>query len=204
MTASDPLTTALVFLINAIFGFYILLLMLRLILQWAGVGFRNEPILQFLYTVTQPSVAFLHGVVPRYRGKSMLLWQQQQIDMAVIILLMMSEMLALLLTTLLFGQHFSLIKLFLLSIANLVSLLLNIFFWSILVEVVLSWVNSYDSYNPISNILHNLNRPLLRPVRRLLPPISGVDLSPIVILLLLQLTDILAVGYLQKFAGLFG
>jgi YggT family protein len=204
MTASDPLTTALVFLINAIFGFYILLLMLRLILQWAGVGFRNEPILQFLYTVTQPSVAFLHGVVPRYRGKSMLLWQQQQIDMAVIILLMMSEMLALLLTTLLFGQHFSLIKLFLLSIANLVSLLLNIFFWSILVEVILSWVNSYDSYNPISNILYNLNRPLLRPVRRLLPPISGVDLSPIAVLLLLQLTDILAVGYLQKFAGLFG
>jgi len=45
---------------------------------------------------------------------------------------------------------------------------------------------------------------LLRPVRRLLPPVSGVDLSPIVILLLLQLTDILAVGYLQKFAGLFG
>lgn len=203
MTASDPLTTALVFLINAIFGFYILLLMLRLILQWAGVGFRNEPILQFLYTVTQPSVAFLHGIVPRYRGKSMLLWQQQQLDMAVIILLLMTEMLALLLTTLLFGQHFSLIKLFLLSISNLLSLLLNIFFWSILIEVILSWVNSYDSYNPISNILYTLNRPLLRPVRRVLPPISGVDLSPIVVLLVLQLSDILIVGYLQKFAGLF-
>lgn len=204
MTASDPLTTALVFLINAIFGFYILLLMLRLILQWAGVGFRSEPILQFLYTVTQPSVAFLHGIVPRYRGRSLLLWQQQQIDAAVIILLVLSEMLALLLTTLLFGQHLSLIKLVLLSMANLISLLLNIFFWSILIEVILSWVNSYDTYNPITNILYNLNRPLLRPVRRALPPISGIDLSPIIVLLLLQLTDILVVGYLQKFAGLFG
>lgn len=202
MTASDPLTTALVFLINAIFGFYILLLMLRLILQWAGVGFRNEPILQFLYTVTQPSVAFLHGIVPRYRGKSMLLWQQQQLDMAVVILLLMTEMLSLLLTTLLFGQHFSLIKLLLLSIGHLVSLLLNIFFWSILVEVILSWVNPYN-YNPISTILYNLNRPLMRPVRRMLPPISGVDLSPVVVLLALQLSDILIVGYLQKFAGFF-
>jgi YggT family protein len=204
MTASDPLTTALVFLIGAIFGFYILLLMLRLILQWAGVGFRSEPILQFLYAVTQPSVAFLHGMAPRYRGKSMLLWQQQQIDMAVILLLMMSEMLVLLLTTLLFGQHLSWLKLILLSIANLISLLLNIFFWSILLEVVLSWVNSYDNYNPITNILYNLNRPLLRPVRRALPAISGLDLSPLVVLLLLQVTDILVVGYLQKFAGYFG
>lgn len=202
MTASDPLTTALVFLINAIFGFYVLLLMLRLMLQWAGVGFRNEPILQFLYTVTQPSVAFLHGIVPRYRGKSMLLWQQQQLDMAVVILLLMTEMLALLLTTLLFGQHFSLIKLLLLSISSLISLLINIFFWSILVEVILSWVNPY-SYNPISSILYNLNRPLMRPVRRVLPPISGVDLSPVVVLLALQLSDILIVGYLQKFAGFF-
>jgi YggT family protein len=148
-------------------------------------------------------VAFLHGIVPRYRGKSMLLWQQQQIDMAVIILLLMAEMLALLLTTLLFGQHFSLIKLFLLSISNLISLLLNIFFWSILIEVILSWVNSYNGYNPISSILYNLNRPLMRPVRRILPPMSGVDLSPLVVLLVLQLSDILIVGYLQKFAGLF-
>nr|MCH9670167.1 YggT family protein [Gammaproteobacteria bacterium] len=65
------------------------------------------------------------------------------------------------------------------------------FFFSILIQVILSWVNQGGGHNPVVGVLHALNEPLLRPARRMIPPISGFDLSPIVVIIGIQLAQIL-------------
>ena len=62
---------------------------------------------------------------------------------------------------------------------------IRLFFFAVLVRAILSWVSS-GGYNPIGAILHALTEPLIRPVRRLIPPIGGLDLAPLFVLLGLQ------------------
>jgi uncharacterized protein YggT (Ycf19 family) len=83
-----------------------------------------------------------------------------------------------------FGIHpFGLIVL---SIGGLLSLLFQIYFFTILIQVVLSWV-APSGHNPAISLLYNLNEPLLRRARRILPAIHGFDFSPILIMIILQL-----------------
>jgi YggT family protein len=81
----------------------------------------------------------------------------------------------------------------------LLSLLINVFIVSILIQVIVSWVNPGMS-NPVMGLLHSLNEPLLAPARRLIPPISGFDLSPIAVFICLQLLSILAVAPIRDLA----
>ena len=67
---------------------------------------------------------------------------------------------------------------------------LNLFFFAILIRIILSWV-APQSYNPISAIAGSLAEPVLRPFRRLIPPIGGLDISPIFAVVLLQASVIL-------------
>ncbi|MEM7251595.1 MAG: YggT family protein, partial [Pseudomonadota bacterium] len=83
------------------------------------------------------------------------------------------------------------------SVAEVVGLCLNVFFFSILIQVILSWLNQGGGYNPIVGVLHSLNEPLLRPARRIMPPLSGFDLSPIVVMIAIQLANILVVAPLR-------
>jgi YggT family protein len=78
------------------------------------------------------------------------------------------------------------------SVADLLQLVLYIFMFSIIIEVVLSWVNP-GAYNPLTVILYRLNRPLLDPARRLMPPLGGLDFSPFLVLVALQLINILLI-----------
>jgi YggT family protein len=77
-------------------------------------------------------------------------------------------------------------------VAELVALVLNIYLVTIIVQVILSWIQP-GSYNPVSSLLYSLNEPVLKPARRLIPPISGIDLSPLVVLLIIQLVKMLII-----------
>ena len=71
------------------------------------------------------------------------------------------------------------------AVADVVSILLEIYTWLIIARALISWV-SPDPYNPIVNFLYMVTEPILRPARRLIPPIGGtIDISPIVVLILL-------------------
>ncbi len=83
--------------------------------------------------------------------------------------------------------------------AELLKLTIYLFFFSIIVQVVLSWVNPH-AHNPITALIYRLNEPILRPARRLLPPFSGVDLSPLLVLIALQLALILIVRPVRDLA----
>ncbi len=185
----SPFVAALVFIINTIFGIYIFLIMLRFLLQWQQVGFRGDPIVRLLWKTTDPPLQLLYNFIPGWRD----------IDFAAIVLMLTLKMLELGLIAWLYGQHLSTVGLLLISIASLLSLLIYIFLFAILIQVILSWVAPYSN-NPLSNILYYLTEPLLRPVRGKIPPLQGMDLSPLVVIIALQLAEILLVGFLQQLA----
>jgi YggT family protein len=73
---------------------------------------------------------------------------------------------------------------------KIIFLVVNLYFVTILVEAILSWTNA-SQRNPVAGLLWNINAPLLQPVRKLIPPLGGLDLSPLVVLILLQVVNIL-------------
>ena len=179
MTGS-PLSDAGIFLVNTVFGLYILLVALRFLLQCVRADFYN-PISQFLVTFTNPPLRILRRFIPGFAG----------IDWPSLLLMLALQSLELVITGLLGpGQIPALPGLLVLSIAALLKLFIYIFFFAIFIRIIISWVNP-GAYNPMTVILHRLTDPLLLPARRLIPPISGLDLSPMVVIVALQLMIIL-------------
>lgn len=170
------------FLISTLFGLYILLVMLRFLLQLVRADFYN-PISQFVVKATDPPLRPLRRHVPGLAG----------IDLSTLVLMLGLKIVELWLTFKVSGQSAQFAGLLIISVAELLSLALNVFLVSILIQVVLSWVNP-GAYNPATKLLYSLNEPLLTPARRLIPPISGLDLSPIVVLIAIQLIKILVVA----------
>lgn len=177
------LSQASAFLIDTVFGLYILLVLLRFLLQLARADFYN-PICQFLVKATNPPLKPLRRIVPG-------LWK---IDLASVVLLLALQMTALWLIHLAAGRSISIEGLFVLSMADLLGLTLNVFLVSILIQVILSWVGPGAHNNPVFSILYSLNEPLLAPARRVLPSMSGIDFSPLLVLIAIQLLKILVLS----------
>lgn len=180
-----------VFLIQTIFGMYILAVLLRLLLQIVRADFYN-PFSQFLVKITSPVLVPLRRVIPGLFG----------VDLASVLLLLALQMAELALIGLLINQGWHLSGLLLLAVADLIALLLNVFLFSILIQVILSWVRPGE-HNPLTALLYSLNEPLLAPARRMLPPMAGLDLSPIIVLVVLQLASMLIVAPLSNMGRAF-
>jgi len=179
---------AATFLIETLFGLYILIVMLRFLLQWARADFYN-PISQFIVKATQAPLAPLRRVIPGIAN----------LDLAAALLMFALKFIELWLITGLLGISPQIAGVAMMSIAELFGLLINVFLFSILIQVIISWVNP-GMYNPVMGLLHTLNEPLLAPARRVIPPISGLDLSPIVVIIVLQLVSMLAVAPIRDVA----
>lgn len=170
------------FLIEAVFGFYMVIVFLRLLLQLSRADFYN-PICQFLVKATNPPLKPLRRVIPGLMG----------IDMASVLLLVVLQMLKLFLLATAAGVSLAFANLAVISIGQLIELLLNIYWVSILIQIILSWVGP-GGHNPLTAILYTLNEPIMRPARRMIPPISGFDLSPILVFIIIGLLKILLVA----------
>lgn len=185
MTGNPYISNALLYLLDTVFTLYILLVMLRFLLQWARADFYN-PLSQFLVKATNPPLRPLRRVIPGLWG----------VDLASLILMIGLQMLALWLSQVLGGRALGAPGLFVVSLSELLSLGLNVFLFSILIQVILSWI-SPGAYHPVVSLVHSLNEPLLRPIQRLLPATGGIDFSPLVALLLIQMSKILLVAPLR-------
>ncbi len=158
------------FLIDTLLYLYTLLLMLRLLLQWARADFYN-PLSQFIVKVTNPPVLPLRRIIPGYWG----------IDFATLILVLLITAVKLALISMINGidpAALSIISLAVVAVFETIDLILSVFLFAIFIQAILSWI-SPDPYNPVMSILGSLTRPVLRPFRKLIPPISGIDISPI-------------------------
>lgn len=186
------LSNAGTFLIHTIFGLLILVFMLRLLMQLVRADFHN-PVSQFIVKVTNPVLRPLRRFIPGMLG----------IDMASVVVLLVLQAVELLLTGLVLGVSIPPVSLAALSIAELLDLTLKVFLFSLIIQVILSWVNPHG-HNPVSTILYSLNEPFLRPARRLIPPISGFDLSPLLVIVFLQLCSMLIIAPIMDFARTIG
>lgn len=182
--------TATVFLIQTVFGFYILAVMLRFLLQCVRADFYN-PLVQFLVRITNPLLLPLRRFVPGYRG----------LDLASVVLAFALQLLEVLLVTALFGQSLDIGGVLLVTVMELLKLLINIYLWGVIIQAVLSWINP-DPRHPAARVLAQLTAPLLRPARRLLPPVSGVDLSPVLVVVALIFVSLLLQDLLGMWSGL--
>ena len=171
-----------VFLVQTLFGLYIGAVMLRFLLAVVRADFYN-PISQFLVKVTNPLLVPLRRVIPSMGG----------LDLASLVLMLLLQSLELFIVGLIGGVSFHPLGLVVLGVAELMSLLFQIYFFTILIQVVLSWV-SPGGYNPAVALLYSLNEPVLGRARRILPPMHGFDLSPIVVMIGIQLLNILLVA----------
>ncbi|MDH5543949.1 MAG: YggT family protein [Gammaproteobacteria bacterium] len=177
-----------IFLVHTIFGLLLLVFMLRLLMQLVRADFHN-PVSQFIVKVTNPVLRPLRRFIPGLFG----------IDMASVLVLIVLQYLELFLTMVLLGAQASPLATLAVSVVELLDFTLKIFLFSLIIQVILSWVNP-QTYNPVVGVLYALNEPLLRPARRMLPPISGFDLSPLIVVVFLQLTNFLVVAPLFDFA----
>jgi YggT family protein len=189
---SNYMTDPLIFIIDSLVSLYILAIMLRFLLQWCRADFYN-PISQFLVKITHPILKVLRRYIPPLG----------RIDTSSIVLALSLQMLADYSILFLKGFGISIGALALLSFGNLVSLLINVFIYAVFARAILSWLNP-GSFNTASSILHSLTEPLLETCRKFIPDFGGIDLSPLIVLMVLQLSKMVILPPLQQLASLIG
>lgn len=186
----NALDNAGIFLIQTIFDLYIMVVMLRILLQWLRADYYN-PVCQLILKLTDPVANPLKSFLPGVRG----------IDLGLIALLIGLELIKLVLVSLLgYGALPNIIGLLVLSLAELCLSLINVFFYAMIAVIILSWV-SPGNRHPIIDLLHLITDPIVQPVRRIMPPIGGFDLSAIPVLIGLKLLEIILISPLFQ-AGL--
>ena len=166
-------------IIQFVFGALIALIVLRVLLQWVRANFYN-PICQFLYKATNPVLMPLRKIVPSWRN----------LDIAGIALAWVVTALKLVLLYATLGEALGVLGLVVLSLADLIDFVLLLYIVLILARVVISFVGA-DSYHPIVPLVMQLTVPVLKPIRRVLPSVSGIDFSPMVALLAITLARVL-------------
>ncbi len=181
-------SAATAFLIETVFDVYIFLVMLRFLLQWQGADFYN-PGSQFLVRVSNPLLQPLEHLVGRYKT----------INCAALLLLVGLQFIQISVLALLAGGAVVVLGFLVYAIAELLRLALYVFLFAILIRALLAWLNPHH-YHSLTELLYVLSDPLLALSRRFINPINGVDLSPLVAIIGLQLAIILVIAPITDFA----
>ena len=181
------------FLISTLVNLYVMVVLLRFLMQTLRVDYYN-PVSQFAVKITTPLLKPIRRTIPGIGG----------IDISTLLLawlLLVAKMLLFKLMGLevtsigsygLYLQNISLPFILYLAIIDIIVQFFDIFFFVIIVQALLSWVNP-DPYNPVQSLLYSLSSPILRPFQRLIPPIAGIDLSPLFALLVLQVIKMILI-----------
>ncbi len=173
-------TQAGIFLVRVLISLYTGAFILRFLLQLVRADYYN-PVSQALVKVTNPLLKPLRRFIPGFRG----------IDIAALIVMYLLEVLKIVIVyALLAGLPLTAAGVLLFALRSLFLLFLWIYILSIIVQAIMSWVNP-GTYNPVTSVVYSLNEPLLRPVRRVLPPMAGMDFSPLVVIIGLEVIRIL-------------
>lgn len=168
----------LLFLVKTLSELYMLTFLLRFILQWVRADFYN-PFSQFIIRVTDPLVVPARRVIPR-SGK---------FDVPCLVVLLILQAVVTWLILAIAGAALAPYAFIYIVVLRLINLVLSLYAISIFVYVILSWI-AQAHYSPIAMILGQIVGPVLRPVRRILPPIAGLDLSPILVLIVIYTLEL--------------
>ena len=186
------LTTAAIYILQTLGSLYLLIVLLRFILQLVRADFYN-PLSQFIVRATKPLLNPLRRIIPGFGG----------IDLASLVLAILIQLVLMILILMLMGYGVGgfIMQLLIWSIIAVTSLFLKVFFFALIISVILSWV-APGSYNPGAQLVNQICEPLLMPFRKLLPNLGGLDLSPIFAFLALKLIDMLVINNLAAMTGM--
>lgn len=185
------LNTAAVYVLQTLGSLYLLIVLLRFILQLVRADFYN-PMSQFIVRATHPLLRPLRKIIPSVAG----------LDLASLVLAILVQLVLMALTLMLMGYGLvDPLQLLVWSIIGVTALFLKVFFFALIISVILSWV-AQGSSNPAVELVNQICEPLLTPIRRLLPSMGGLDLSPIVAFLILNLLDMLVIRNLAISTGM--
>jgi YggT family protein len=184
------LQTAFSFLIHTIFDILTFVLLLRFFMQWLKAPYQN-PLAQMTIALSDFIVKPARRWIPSYK----------KVDLSTLVLAFLVQLILQVILLSLRGFPFAVagsviwVNLLLLALLALVRMSLDLFFYAILIQAILSWVNPNT---PISGVLNALTRPILTPLRRWIPPVNGIDFSALVAMILLQMVNIAFIGYAQQ------
>jgi len=172
MTSSTA--TAFSYLVSTLISLYVTAVLLRFLLQWVRADFYN-PVCQFLVKVTNPVLVPLRRVIPAIG----------RLDTASVVLMLVLETASVWFLSLLAPLSWGPAEIVLFAAISLVAMLLWTYFVLIIAEVILSWVGQHFRH-PIVPLIYQLTGPVLQPIRRIIPPIGGIDLSPLFALVIIR------------------
>lgn len=175
----SPFSEAGIYLLQSLGFIYLLILICRLLLQASRADFNN-PVSIFLIKATHVPTAPIRKVLPTYRN----------FDLATLFLAIVLQCIVIQLSVLILGHNLvNILYLVAWAVIGIISLVLNIYLYGLLAVIIISWVAPYNRH-PIIVILHQLLDPVMKPFQRLIPPLGGLDLSPIFIFLVLNMLRI--------------
>lgn len=184
---SLSLVTAGTYLIQTLFGLYLMAVLLRFLLQIARADFYN-PICQMIVKITNPALRPLRKIIPGLGG----------LDVSALVLGLLIQTAAICLILIMHGFGFPNILLVLgWSLTGMLALVLNIYFFALIAVIILSWV-APQTHHPLALLIMQLVEPIMSPMRRIVPSLGGLDLSPIFIFIAINLIQILVIGNLAK------
>ena len=179
-----------VFLVNMFVGLYVLVVLLRYLLQLTQADFYN-PVSQFLVKATNPPLAWLRRLIPSFGA----------LDAPTLILLLCLQMLEIGLKTFLLGYSPTLLGLVISAVGVLLKMAIYILVTALFARAIMSWFTG-AGYPPLAKLVYTFTEPVLRPAQRILPSSAGIDLSPIAVFIALMLVMKLIVQPLLDFGGL--
>jgi YggT family protein len=188
----SPLSQVGLLLINTVGSMVLFIVMLRFLLQLVRADFYN-PISQFIVKFTNPLLIPLRRVIPGFGG----------LDMASLALAYGVQLLTMAAILLVAGYQVPWANVFIWALVGILSLMVNIYFWGLIIVVIASWI-APNSYNPALILINQILEPVIRPIRAKMPDMGGLDLSPIAVFLLIQIFEIMVLRPLAAMTGVPG
>ena len=179
---------AAIFIIQTLGSLYLLIVLMRFILQLVRANFYN-PLCQFVVKATQPLLKPLRRVIPSLFG----------LDMSSLVLALLLQVLLFAVILMLNGYQALTLLLLPWALIGVFSLFLKILFWSMIISVILSWV-APGSRSPGAELVYQITEPVLAPFRRLIPNLGGLDISPIFAFIAIQLLQSWVIPRLAYYA----
>lgn len=161
-----------VFLVDAVASFFVFVLLARFHFQWLRVPFRN-PIGEFVLATTSFMVLPVRRVIPGLAG----------LDLTSVLLAWLIQSVSVWLQAQMIGNEPPIFNVALVGLVDLLRYSIYILVFAVIVHAVLSWINPYT---PMAPAFDTITRPFLRPLRRFIGPLGGVDLTPLILLVILQ------------------
>jgi len=188
----SALAQAFVYVIQTLGSLYLLIVLLRFILQLVRADFYN-PLSQFTVRATQPLLKPLRRIIPGFGG----------VDLAALVLAILVQLALMMVVVVLLGASIAGLfpALLIWALLGVASLFLKVFFFALIISVILSWV-APQSHNPAAELVNQICEPLLAPFRRMLPSLGGLDLSPIFAFIVINLLDRFVIGQLAAATGM--